>query len=77
MPIEWHVQVFRLPAQRRRGIFQSKRESAGYGWSASGSPEGYRYSKGPYEDPETAETAARAVLEDEDSVVTSVGISVR
>lgn len=77
MPTQWHVQIFRLPTQHRRKLLHSKRENPGFGWSASGEPEGYHYSKGPFPTAEAAESAARARLEGEDSIVISVGISLR
>jgi hypothetical protein len=75
VPTSWHVQVFRLPSSKRTGLFGTKREFPGYGWSASGDPEGYRYSKGPFPDAESAEAAARKDLETGDSHVESVGVS--
>lgn len=72
MATAWHVRVFEV-RETRRGIFGAKkRVKRGYSWSASGDPEGYIYSGGPYGSAAAAEADARARIASEGGDVSSV-----
>lgn len=62
--VHWHVQIFELRKTVNRLLGGRKRVSAGFGWSASGDPDGYEYHPGPFRSREAAAEDARKVLTD-------------
>lgn len=64
----WHVQVFEERKTVRRPWSGPRRVTVGFGWSASGDPDGYEYDRGPYRTHDDALAAAQAKLADKGGV---------
>lgn len=58
----WHVQVFPVRKTVNRLFGGRKRVGVGFGWSASGDPEGYEYRAGPFKTHDEAVADAEAAL---------------
>jgi hypothetical protein len=58
----WYVKIFPIRETHRTLLGKRKRVTAGYGWSAHGTPEGHRYDAGPYKSFDLAGEAARKAL---------------
>ncbi|MDQ1245976.1 MAG: hypothetical protein QG597_343 [Actinomycetota bacterium] len=70
--VHWHVQVFEVRKSITRLFGGRKRVSAGFGWSASGDPEGYEYHPGPFKTRDAAVAAARKAITGLDGTVSEV-----
>ncbi len=66
--ISWHVRIFPTRKTRRTMLGKRKRVTAGYGWSASGTPEGHKYDPGPYKSFDHAAAAAREALSNQGTI---------
>lgn len=68
----WHIQVFQTRKTVTRVFGGRRRVPSGFGWSASGDPEGYEYHAGPFKNRDAAVTSARAAIAELGGTVSKV-----
>lgn len=70
--VDWHVQVFPVRKTVTKLFRGRQRVSVGFGWSASGEPEGYEYRPGPFKTYDEAVADAKTALTGQGGSVTRI-----